>query len=163
MQRLCVHRKPHHKKREKASGSSRSNPHTRITKRTKPTQQAGSRKQVARGLRKQAAGIMQMTKHNRKNILRPVAPSYLSTCKQQDPPREFTTVQPAAKKTSQRQSEEAEKRNKQLSGGNTDIKRQPVAAGSQRQGASSQDFCNGWGSQRCHHTLLLQFSAPLSE
>ena len=129
MQRLCVHRRPHHKKREKASGSSRSNPHTRITKRTKPTQQAGSRKQVARGLRKQAAGIMQMTKHNRKNILRPVAPSYLSTCKQQNPPREFTTVQPAAKKTSQRQSEEAGQGKKQPPSSDTDIKRQPSSSG----------------------------------
>ena len=129
MRRLYIDRRPHHKKREKASGSSRSNTHTSTSISPKPKQQAGSRKQVARGLRKQAAGIMQMTKHNRKNILRPVAPSYLSTCKQQDPPREFTTVQPAAKKTSQRQSEEAGQGKKQPPSSDTDIKRQPSSSG----------------------------------
>ena len=67
MRRLYIDRRPHHKKREKASGSSRSNTHTSTSVSPKPKQQAGSRKQVARGLKKQAAGIMQKPNAVRKN------------------------------------------------------------------------------------------------
>ena len=59
--RRCVDRRPHQKKHKKASRSSRSSTHTSISRSPKPKQQAGSRKQAARGLRKQAAGKMQMT------------------------------------------------------------------------------------------------------
>ena len=57
----CVDRRPHQKKHKKASRSSRSSTHTSISRSPKPKQQAGSRKQAARGLRKHAAGKMQMT------------------------------------------------------------------------------------------------------
>ena len=69
------------------------------------------------------------TERSKKKLLRAVAPSHLSTCKQQDPPQEITTVQPAAKKTSQRQSEEAGQGKKQPPSSDTDIKRQPSSSG----------------------------------
>ena len=163
MQRLCVHRRPHHKKREKASGSSRSNPHTRITKRTKPTQQAGSRKQVARGLKKQAAGIMQKPNAVRQNCcgqwLRRTCPH---ACNKTLHKKSQLCSQQPKKQASGNQRKPDKARSSHQAATRT-LSGSQVAAGSEGQGASSQDLCHGWRSQHCHHTLLLQFSAPLSE
>ena len=128
-----------------------------------PKQQAGSRKQVARGLRKQAAGIMQMTERSRKKYcgqwLHRTCPN--SSNKTLHEKSQLCSQQP--KKQASGKQRKPDKATSSHQAATRTLSGSQAAAGSQGQGASSQDFCHGWRSQHCHHTLLLQFSAPLSE
>jgi len=163
MRRLYIDRRPHHKKREKASGSSRSNTHTSTSISPKPKQQAGSRKQVARGLKKQAAGIMQKPNAVRKNCcgqwLRRTCPH--ASNKTLHKKSQLCSQQP--KKQASGNQRKPDKARSSHQAATRTLSGSQVAAGSEGQGASSQDLCHGWRSQHCHHTLLLQFSAPISE